>query len=140
MFVLSVLDDGSVKFDGRAHVEAMGVHESRLSPKALGRIRDALERAHLPAFVPAHPDLIDVPTTELSWGKEGRQVAYLRPSPAVHAFETTLATETGLSNWIGNPEPEANSELVGVLSGAVPVPSTERPVDGRRLLLQIDDD
>lgn len=115
-YVLTILADGGVTFEGRQDVKSKGVFRKKLAPAKLAPIFQKIEEIHFWELEDSYrtkknPDgsismITDLPTryvTVQSSTKSKRVEDYYGAPPGIHELERLMDEIAGVSEWIGEP-------------------------------------
>jgi hypothetical protein len=115
-YVLTILADGSVTFEGRRYVKSTGVFKKKIAPAKLDPLFKKIEEIHFWELEDSYtskknPDgsismITDLPTryvTVKSATKSKRVEDYYGTPPGLRELESLIDEVAGVSEWVGKP-------------------------------------
>jgi len=103
-YEIEIWDNGTVHYEGRAHVKVTGRAEAQLPAAKLDRLRAAFEEERFTTLHPLPLAVIDLPTTILSYrtGDRMHVIRYLHATPALKRLEGEMEAIVDASRWVGS--------------------------------------
>jgi len=116
-YVLTILGDGRVTFEGRQYVKKKGLHKKKIAPATLMPIFKKIEEIGFWQLEDSYrskknPDgststIFDLPTkyvTVKSSGNSKRIEDYFGTPPGLRELEKLIDEVAGVSEWVGDPD------------------------------------